>query len=140
MIATATPHPSASELHAYGEGRLDPEAADAVEQHVAECDSCCRLLEGAPADSFVGRLRDARLPAVDTTADALFGTVTEAPEVPPELVGHPRYRVLGLIGQGGMGAVYRAEHRRMERPVALKVINPGLMRNPATVERFQQEV
>src|SRR5262249_33562700 len=40
----------------------------------------------------------------------------------------------------GMGAVYRAEHLRMERLVALKVINPGLLRHPATVQRFHQEV
>jgi serine/threonine-protein kinase len=39
-----------------------------------------------------------------------------------------------------MGAVYRVEHRRMTRTVALKVINPALLRNSGTVGRFQQEV
>src|SRR5205807_7459616 len=53
---------------------------------------------------------------------------------------HPRYPVLELLGSGGMGAVYRAEHRLMERHVALKVINPGLMDKPALVERFRREV
>jgi hypothetical protein len=48
--------------------------------------------------------------------------------------------VLQLLGSGGMGAVYKAEHRLMERPVALKVINAGLMNKPAMVERFQREV
>ena len=65
---------------------------------------------------------------------------TPPDDVPPELVDHPRYRVLGLVGRGGMGAVYRAEHRRMERLVALKVIHPRLTSHPAAVERFQQEV
>jgi hypothetical protein len=140
MLASTAPHPTASELQAYGQGRLPPEAAAAVERHVAECDSCCRQIEEAPADSFVGQLRDADRAALGTTADAAGGTVTEVTGVPPELADHPRYRLLGLIGQGGMGAVYKAEHRRMQRLVALKIINPGLMAKPATVERFQQEV
>jgi serine/threonine protein kinase/HEAT repeat protein len=140
MIAAITPHPSAEELHAYGEGRLAPEAVGAVERHIAQCDSCCRLLASASADSFLGRLRKARRPLLGIKAVAAPSRPAVVPGIPPELIDHPRYRVLGLIGQGGMGAVYRAEHRRMERPVALKVINPALMRHPATVERFQQEV
>jgi WD40 repeat protein/tRNA A-37 threonylcarbamoyl transferase component Bud32 len=140
MIAITGVHPSADELLAFGQGRLAPETAVVVEQHVAECDSCCRLLEDAAADSFMGRLRHAQVALPGTTADALAGTLTDATAVPPELADHPRYRVLQLLGQGGMGAVYKAEHRRMDRPVALKVIHPGLIRNPATVQRFQQEV
>jgi serine/threonine protein kinase len=60
--------------------------------------------------------------------------------IPPELAAHPRYRVLELLGSGGMGRVYKAEHRLMERLVALKVINRNLMDNPAAVERFRREV
>ena len=59
---------------------------------------------------------------------------------PKELADHPRYRVLGLLGAGGMGAVYKAEHRLMERPVALKVIRRGLTDDPAAAERFRREV
>ena len=54
-------------------------------------------------------------------------------DIPPELADHPRYRVLGLLGAGGMGAVYRAEHRLMERSVALKVIARRLLERPAAV-------
>jgi serine/threonine protein kinase/WD40 repeat protein len=134
-------HPSADELRAFGQGLLSPEAADSLEQHIAECEVCCRILEEAPGDSFVGQLREAQNEApLATTVDGTAGTIIEAAGIPPELADHPRYRVLGLLGQGGMGAVYRAEHRRMERPVALKVINPGLIRNPETVQRFRQEV
>jgi WD40 repeat protein len=62
------------------------------------------------------------------------------PEVPPELIDHPRYRVLELVGFGGMGAVFKAEHKLMERVVALKVIRKGLTDRPAAVERFRLEV
>jgi len=62
------------------------------------------------------------------------------PGIPRELADHPRYRVLELLGAGGMGRVYKAEHRIMERLVALKVINRNLIENPAAVERFRREV
>jgi tRNA A-37 threonylcarbamoyl transferase component Bud32 len=60
--------------------------------------------------------------------------------VPPELVNHPRYRVLELLGRGGMGAVYKAEHQFMKRTVALKILNKELVANPSTVKRFHREV
>src|SRR5207237_2587049 len=63
-----------------------------------------------------------------------------APGLPAELAAHGRYRVRELLGVGGMGAVYRAEHLLMERPVALKVINRSLTDRPALVERFRREV
>jgi hypothetical protein len=61
-------------------------------------------------------------------------------DVPPSLANHPRYCVLGLLGSGGMGSVYRAEHRLMQRTIALKVINPSLTSGPEAVERFRREV
>jgi serine/threonine protein kinase len=67
-----------------------------------------------------------------------------APPVPkrlaPELAHHPRYRVVELLGEGGMGTVYQAEHRIMKRRVALKVINSRLVDSPIAVERFRREV
>jgi serine/threonine protein kinase len=60
--------------------------------------------------------------------------------VPAELVNHPRYRVVRLLGRGGMGAVYLAEHLLMERQVALKVIGSHLLQNPEMLGRFRQEV
>src|SRR5262245_58096564 len=136
MARRVAEHPCREELEAYGQGRLAAEAADSLEEHLARCESCCALLEQAPGDTFLSRLRDAEqsLPGHGTSPGAA-DTVTGPPPVPPELVDHPRYRVLGLIGQGGMGAVYRAEHRSMDRLVALKVINPGLTRHPGAVER-----
>jgi serine/threonine protein kinase len=48
--------------------------------------------------------------------------------------------VLGVLGTGGMGAVYKARHRLMDRLVALKVIRKRFMANPTAVERFRREV
>ncbi len=61
-------------------------------------------------------------------------------ELPSELLNHPRYRILRKLGTGGMGSVYLAEHRVMDRQVALKVIRSDLLGKPALVERFRREV
>ena len=50
-----------------------------------------------------------------------------------------RYRVLALIGEGGMGAVYAAEHLLMGRKVALKRLHPELAADEKSVARFQRE-
>lgn len=60
--------------------------------------------------------------------------------VPKELEGHSRYHVLAPLGAGGMGAVYKAQHRLMERTVALKIVNPLLINKPGAVERFTREI
>ncbi len=61
-------------------------------------------------------------------------------EIPPGLRDHPRYEVLSELGKGGMGVVYRARHRMMQRDVALKVISARYTANRLAIERFQQEV
>ncbi|HNJ39289.1 MAG TPA: hypothetical protein PKZ53_02280, partial [Acidobacteriota bacterium] len=50
-----------------------------------------------------------------------------------------KYQVLRLIGRGGMGAVYEAIHTTMQRRVAIKILNPELVSNPAAMERFRRE-
>jgi serine/threonine protein kinase len=50
------------------------------------------------------------------------------------------YLLLEKIGQGGMGAVYKAEHRRMKRIVAVKMLPAAMMNNPDAAARFQREV
>lgn len=51
-----------------------------------------------------------------------------------------RYEILQLLGQGGMGAVYKASDRELDRFVALKVIRPELASNPSILARFKQEL
>jgi serine/threonine protein kinase len=50
------------------------------------------------------------------------------------------YVVIDEIGAGGMGRVYKAQHRRMHRTVALKVMSAAAMKDEASVKRFQREV
>src|SRR6266849_204498 len=51
-----------------------------------------------------------------------------------------RYEILQLLGQGVMGAVYKARDVELERTVALKVIRPDLARHPEILRRFKQEL
>jgi serine/threonine protein kinase len=51
-----------------------------------------------------------------------------------------RYRVLGLVGRGGMGEVYRATDLKLNHPVALKFLPESTARDPRLLERFHGEV
>ncbi len=50
------------------------------------------------------------------------------------------YVVLDKLGEGGMGIVLKAQHRRMKRVVAIKVLSAAGMKSPGAVERFHREV
>jgi eukaryotic-like serine/threonine-protein kinase len=70
-------------------------------------------------------------PSADSLALGLF---------PPGTILGQRYEIVSMLGEGGMGAVYKATDRELNRPVALKVIRPELARNKAIIERFKQEL
>ena len=83
------------------------------------------------------------------TSPAASGSHALAPELEPDedgdddsLVGElidGRYKVLKLIGTGGMGAVYEAEHVEIGKKVALKVLHPQFSRQADLVARFRRE-
>ena len=158
-------HPHKEQLMAFGQGKLAADESLTVESHLELCRECCETLLELKDDTFVGLVRTARpddnaklnaashqtenanaaRPASPDSEHAVTllvksGETIAAEELPAELREHPRYRIRELIGHGGMGNVYRAEHRLMNRPVAIKLINSQLIRHPQAVERFRREV
>ena len=102
------------------------------------CRSCPELLP--QVRSGLQRLR-----MLDHEVDALFppsdppGGVGPAALPTAELPSIPGYEVQGVLGRGGVGVVYRAWHRRLNRPVALKMLLAGPYARPEELERFLRE-
>ena len=116
-----------------------------------------------PLEQFVKHLEDSGILAGDTIQEFIppRAAPKSAEELARELIrqkkltkfqaeliwqGKGKSLVLGnyvlieKIGQGGMGAVYKAEHRRMKRVVAIKMLPAAMMNNAAAAARFQREV
>jgi hypothetical protein len=149
MTPTAVQHPTPDDLGAYALGKLDAAALERIRAHLEACPPCRTLVEQTPADTWVALLRKAVTRPGETPAAQGAQTKGTLPvpnphvdeaELPPELRDHPRYRIVRALGRGGMGIVYQAEHKLMERPVAVKVIAADLVASPEAVERFQREV
>jgi serine/threonine protein kinase len=137
--------------------------------HIDACASCQKRLEqldeveerrtaAADGDGLLADLR--RRPPVDeleaepecaravalaeTAVTAAFGSgdVSRQPDAADvEALSHRgHYEVLGVLGQGGMGVVYKARNRKMNRLVAIKVLPPLKPQAPSAVARFEREM
>jgi eukaryotic-like serine/threonine-protein kinase len=135
-MTVATKHPEESLLYDFTLGRLDETERAGIERHLEACSSCCALL-GQRAESRDTLLDLARQAAATPTSNP---SLTSISSIPPELANHPRYRIIAPLGEGGMGVVYKAEHKLMDRVVALKLINKRLTANDQAIERFRREV
>ena len=113
-----------------------------------ECLAASGIMSREEAERAVSELPAAQRP-VDPKALAILwarsGKLTRYQALcllqgKPKYLAFGEYLILDKLGQGGMGQVLKAEHRRMKRIVALKLITGDSLRNPDSVRRFQREV
>ncbi len=132
-----------------GAGR-DPEAADqtlvndlkpAADSGITGVDSQVESVKPVTAvqpDGARTEPRDHGRPTAD--ADRLSPSAdTKSVRIPSFKAAGDRYEVLGTLGRGGMGVVYKARHRQLNRLVALKMILSGAHAAPETLMRFKIE-
>ena len=116
--------------------RFDARAADFIETPVF----------GVAAALIGARLTPARASAEGGGAGArrsggLFdsSSIDESRFIPGDVLAG-RYRIVGLLGRGGMGEVFRADDLKLKQPVALKFLPEALSSGGAALARFYQEV
>lgn len=76
---------------------------------------------------------------LDSGSAPPFDPALDPGQLSPGMILAQRYEIVRLLGQGGMGAVYEARDRELDRMVALKIIRADMARNPQAFQRFKQE-
>src|ERR1019366_2594915 len=111
-------------MHSAAENRTCPSCGAAIPANAPEgiCPKC--LMAAA---------------ALATETGATGGKRPEPPSLEQLAAAFPQLDVLEFIGRGGMGAVYKARQRQLDRIVALKVLPPGISGDPSFAERFTRE-
>jgi serine/threonine-protein kinase len=137
VSATRKQHPSEAQLIDFANGHLQEAEFSEVADHLQSCGECLEWVSGQAEDTLAALAREAATLGFEVSKPAPKGKESE---IPSGLRHHPRYRLIEQIGSGGMGTVYKAEHRIMRRLVALKIIQPRLLANAQAVERFRREV
>src|SRR6266550_1970294 len=92
-------------------------------------DDATQKLESHPPSARAG----------DKQSSISFDSIDDARFVPGTMLAE-RYRIVGLIGSGGMGEVYRADDLKLSQPVALKFLPEHLLSDGAALARFHREV
>ena len=154
--------PDEDALRHFAVGDVPEMEAGPLELHLAGCPRCVATLHDvADEDTLVAALRAqsslTSRPRIDEAVTSLItllkswspslsAPVNEEPldfltssDQPGELGRFGGYRVLRVLGSGGMGIVFEAEDTQLRRPVALKVLRPMLASSGSARKRFLRE-
>ncbi len=126
---------------------------DVVFRHLDKCDRCRDLADSLDnaQDDVLDALRGGG--GEDPLPDSCLRMMTQSEQLlndsisssqpknvkpPPEMIRD--YQLLEAIGEGGMGTLYRAEHTRLKRAVAIKLLAGAQVHGSAAVGRFMREM
>ena len=154
--------PDKETLFGYVVGTITEDVAEAVAQHLLACRACEQTIEALEglSDTVVSALRQAapsdayaeepacrqvlqQLQALRVGGPDIDSPLATASPPPQPSRSHSRlgdYELLKKLGQGGMGTVYQAQHVRLKRVVALKVLPQNRLGNTDAVARFEREI
>lgn len=130
----------------------DPSEITVIQKHIKEMPSDVRSINSAISDDLaeaVMRCLEKKPEARYQTARELRVDLMRCPELqesverilkPGELILENKYRVVGLIEQGGFAEVYRVKDIKSGRPYALKILMPALTYDAETLKRFEREI
>lgn len=145
---------SAELLRQLTHDELSPSELEEVENHVSDCERCRQLLEAPQSDS---QWQDEIVPILRTPVKSLQAASDQldrgseyeslesilrllGPTDDPHMLGRiGSYEVVGVIGRGGMGVVFKAFEPALNRFVAIKMLLPHLATSGAARKRFARE-
>lgn len=130
-------HPSLQVIERFAQGSLSLAEAARWEQHFAACQECGQKLGQVGSNHFMQLIQQS---SQHETQFKPPETTIDFPELPAEMRSHSRYAIQSKLGHGGMGMVYQATHRLMDRSVALKLVRSDLLATPLAITRFRREV
>jgi tRNA A-37 threonylcarbamoyl transferase component Bud32 len=143
-VVRISDHLSPMILAAAGKGLLPSNLRLAAEEHALRCSTCGSAWKAAGsgeiATTLVGGSNDKSTGVEGASTFELDEREHGLTALPSELNSHPELEFLRLLGEGGMGSVFLARQRTMDRLVAVKLLQPKLYNHPNAAARLKEEI